>query len=543
MVDPGSNLERNYLVIMDAVPGGTGYLKALYEEKAANGRSGEGVLDLMRRAKVALESCSCRRLNPHERETDGCYRCIRTYHLQYNTERISRERAIRALEKVLASAERLTEGEKIDSVSSESLFASVLEKRFVESLQRFVEEKGGNWDKAILRGRLGFRFSLGKSSKVWELELQPRLGEVHGVKAECQPDFLLTIDDLSVRPIAIFTDGYEFHVNPNNRLADDFKKRRAIIQSGNYLLWNVTWNDLVEGANQVPLFEGPIAQLLNQLSRSMISNGSSVPPIADVVSSGVQQLCSFIQSADTNSTSSWQELVHHLVGTLHGLLASQRTIDLDGLSSGRGVWKEGGRAEWISRPDGEWTVNDKLSIDGDYISYSRVGDVVGTVRRFDRSVLLGRLDDDPSMTTQTAFQARWQRFLRCLNLFQFASSFSFWTTGEAKRGDIIELPVAKELELEGVWKEVEETVCRSVRIYIRELRAAEVPEPQCEFYNDEIDDDAFAELAWPDVKVALLVGEQADFASKWQGGGWRVVTLADLQVRGTGAIVDFLKRR
>ena len=82
------------------------------------------------------------------------------------------------------------------------------------------------------------------SERIWELELQPTLNELHGVMVQSKPDFLLRSDDDRIKPVAIFTDGFEFHCHPNNRLADDMWKRRAILESGNYRLWSVTWNDL-----------------------------------------------------------------------------------------------------------------------------------------------------------------------------------------------------------------------------------------------------------------------------------------------------------
>ncbi|SPE33168.1 hypothetical protein SBA2_750002 [Acidobacteriia bacterium SbA2] len=51
-------------------------------------------------------------------------------------------------------------------------------------------------------------------------------------------------DSPKLRPLAIFTDGFEFHCYPNNRLADDLKKRRSILESVQYHVWCVTWEDL-----------------------------------------------------------------------------------------------------------------------------------------------------------------------------------------------------------------------------------------------------------------------------------------------------------
>ena len=85
MPDPASGMKRYYLVLLDAVPGGTGYLKTLYQDKGQDPRQrdGEGVMQVLRLAKNALETCVCRPIKDSraQPDTDGCYRCIRTYEL------------------------------------------------------------------------------------------------------------------------------------------------------------------------------------------------------------------------------------------------------------------------------------------------------------------------------------------------------------------------------------------------------------------------------------------------------------------------------
>ena len=53
MPEPATGMKKYYLVLLDGVPGGTGYLKTLYQEKDAQGRDGEGIMDVLRRAKDA----------------------------------------------------------------------------------------------------------------------------------------------------------------------------------------------------------------------------------------------------------------------------------------------------------------------------------------------------------------------------------------------------------------------------------------------------------------------------------------------------------
>ncbi|MCP4656854.1 MAG: DUF1998 domain-containing protein, partial [bacterium] len=225
-----------------------GYLKALYQQKDDEGRPGEGILDVLRRAHEALKTCRCRRLRADDRpDSDGCYRCIRAYHLQYRAGRISRERGIRLLEDLLRSGAKRKQASALSELKVTALYGSLLEKKFVDALRAFVENKEGIFEKALIRGAAGFRFMLPSSDRVWELELQPHLGKAHGVMVDSQPDFVLWCDDAGVRPLAIFTDGFEYHCHPHNVLASDFKKRRAILASGNFYVWNLTWADVTDG--------------------------------------------------------------------------------------------------------------------------------------------------------------------------------------------------------------------------------------------------------------------------------------------------------
>ena len=212
--DHKQGIRRHYLVIMDAVPGGTGFLKSLFEPKHAGEIPGEGIMTVLRLALDALQSCSCRLIGPEEDDTDGCYRCIRAYRLQHQSDEISRERGIRLLTTMIAAGEQRVVIQALDDLDASSLFGSVLEKKFIERLEAVVTDSGGEWQKTLVKGASGFRFRLGPESRFWEIQPQPRLAQGEGVMTACQPDFVPTSDDAAVLPIAVFTDGFEFHVNP-----------------------------------------------------------------------------------------------------------------------------------------------------------------------------------------------------------------------------------------------------------------------------------------------------------------------------------------
>ena len=174
-------------------PGGTGYLKTLYQEKDEHGLEGEGIIQVMRLARAALETCRCRQLrqDPGRDDPDGCYRCIRTYHLQYNAARISRERGITLLGRLIEAGERRLPQQELDSIRPDSLFGSMLEKKFVDRLRDI--RRGKAWDLGaddhprlsgvpILVARLGSALGARASAATW-----PCAGRRRSVAARFSP--------------------------------------------------------------------------------------------------------------------------------------------------------------------------------------------------------------------------------------------------------------------------------------------------------------------------------------------------------------------
>ncbi len=538
--DPGANVERRYLVLMDAVPGGTGYLKALYQSRDAHGRPGEGILDVLRRARDALETCSCRKLKATQHDTDGCYRCIRTYHQQYRAAGISRERGIRLLNELIAAGEKRAEKVELASIKPDSLYGSVLEKRLVETLKAFVEEKQGTWEKTIIKGGRGFRFSLPGSSRLWELELQPKLGPAQGVSEPCQPDFLLTCDDGKVKPVAIFADGFEFHCHPNNRLADDAKKRRSILQSGLFHCWSVTWDDVTEAGEQVMVCQPGFSPLLERFANSARAGGQTVPSARQAICNGMSQLKAFL---DCPHAPGWGLLSRTLAFfPLSRLTQDGRCVEAAALRPPLDSWSAG---SGLTAPEvtdkGEWVYNERASLNQDVIVYARVADVLSN--RSSQVLILGRLGDSEAERSGSDYRERWRRFLACLNLYQFCDTFRFWTSAEAAAGQAPELLWGVETPPDSPRLGVRDKVTSSLRAYVSELAAADIPVPEVECYNEEINDDAFAELAWRGGKarIALLAGDQTDFASKWQQLGWKVVTTDELQAKGVRWLIDLVQ--
>ena len=538
--DATTGLDKHFLVLMDAVPGGTGYLKTLYQKKnSETGLEGEGIIEVLQLALNTLETCVCRKLMQQDSvdDTDGCYRCIRSYHMQYKADQISRERGIRLLHRLLEAGKNRVREKSLETIRPDSLFGSVLEKRVVDHLHEFVVEKQGKWETTIIKGGQGFRFSLPGSQRIWELELQPTLGIGQGVSVQSQPDFLLSCDDDEIKPVAIFADGFTYHCHPHNRLADDMNKRRAIVESCKYHVWSVTWEDLItEHPDHIMVCHQQVANTLFEYSSK--AQGRVLPDARMVVRNGMEQLKAFITKP---VASGWRVLADFVGFWPLQLLYTKRKVLLTDLQPALVGWRQGGAMATLDHIDeGDWVYNDRASLNQDIIAYISVEDILS--HRLPNTLILGRLGDDETEVTGSDFKERWRRFLACVNLYQFSENFKFWAVSEVEEGTAPDLSVVAQDKLPGVWQEVMDDVIVSLRPYISALVAAAVLVPEVEYFNDNIDDDAFAELAWPECtpSVAVLSGDQTDFAGKWQNLGWKVIVLDELQAKGSNWLIEII---
>ncbi|HDN9016128.1 TPA: DEAD/DEAH box helicase [Aeromonas salmonicida] len=223
---------RQYLVIYDTVPGGTGSLKELM-------RTPDNLLQLLRLAYQALVDCNCN----HDAGKDGCYRCVYAYRDRGRMKFVSRDKSRLLLGQILAASDQLHPVKTINDIPLDVMMGSELEKRFVDSLQqdkalvvsRSYAHQGAGW---IINTRA-------EPSVSWQLKSQVDLGDREGVGIACRPDFMLypIAQSAEVKPVAIFLDGFVFH---KKSVFEDVQKRQAIRDSGKFRVWTITWRDLGE---------------------------------------------------------------------------------------------------------------------------------------------------------------------------------------------------------------------------------------------------------------------------------------------------------
>ncbi len=119
-----------------------------------------------------------------------------------------------------------------------------------------------------------------------------------------------------------------------------------------------------------------------------------------------------------------------------------------------------------------------------------------------------------------------------MNLFQFLTQFEFFAGSDHQEGEAFAMKPRSSAGITDEWTGVLQLAVGSLLVVLRQMADRQLPVPQVEFYHDELADDACAELAWEENRIAVLVGDQATFATHWQRLGWKVATPDDLRAKG-----------
>jgi ATP-dependent helicase YprA (DUF1998 family) len=251
---PGeSGSTSDALLLHDVVPGGTGYLAELADPSR--------VWDLLRRAWERVHQCACQ-AEPRL----ACHRCLLPFAAPWQVDSVSRAAAERHLRAILTAGEPgadpttemswslTTEEPAPPEVEShlEQSFRTVFTKRVTELGATVKESPGPHGN------RLTITFP--SATRQWMLEPQVLMGS-------SKPDFVLSSNQGGLPPVAIFTDGWQYHASPaHNRIADDAQKRQDL-RDGGAIVLGITARDVEHaqaGTHDVPAWwrDDVVAQLL-----------------------------------------------------------------------------------------------------------------------------------------------------------------------------------------------------------------------------------------------------------------------------------------
>ncbi|MFD0785634.1 DUF1998 domain-containing protein, partial [Micromonospora azadirachtae] len=305
MPDGHSDGTRNFVVVYDTQPQGTGYLHRL-----AKPEEFRAVLELARRR---IADCECR----HEAKP-VCHRCLLRYARNEHFVLMSRDEALGMLDKLLDSW-KVQQGTRTDEISLIHQVESELELQFLTKLLAVGETPGSglridrrtDHDGARIAD-LRFISDGGHSVTHWQMKLQ---NTVKGTR----PDVLFKRLDGPSPDVAVYLDGFKYHASAQyNRLADDAEKR-ARLRAHGYLVFAATWDDVktwgsTDGQGRWMPYGGNGRQLARERYRQFLPGADPDELEETIWTNPIEQLMRFLAGPDLIR---WQRRAE---ATLAGLL-------------------------------------------------------------------------------------------------------------------------------------------------------------------------------------------------------------------------------
>lgn len=535
---PDSSFKRKYLVLYDTVPGGTGYLKQLM-------RSENQLMDVLEKSLEALKSCICNQ----DETKDGCYRCLFAYRSSYSMPETSRNTAIEMLAEILRYRDRLVKTGNINDISFNTFIESELEARFLGALKLYRSASLPLMIKNdLVNGKPGYFLKV--SDRSYYIEPQVLLGEFNGVSLQSRADFVIRAARIKdgIKPIAIFLDGFTYH---RDRIGLDMAQRMAIVQTGKFHVWSLTWNDIENK------FKSKKAFFEDYLDPASLPSGGNLNPLLDGY--GLKEFKKVIKN------NSFDLLIHFLLEPdekrwkLFIFVLSLLHLDLVRFGNIDAVneWVKGieellpenmeEKMKESNCPDQNQSClygsREKAAGEG-YLflkQYTVVEQNAVTPPGNALGVRVGfRLNDDEDSKKRSEFLSNWNGFLRLYNYFQFLPYAYFVTCSgnNDKAYDGIKLfekvisepDTFEKTGMEDEWDELKEMTDEQCHALLELLQKNEWPTPdagyELEGENGEII--ASAELGWEDLKIAFLIDEEMEYENVFLDLGWKVTPLSEV---------------
>jgi hypothetical protein len=334
------------------------------------------------------------------------------------------------------------------------------------------------------------------------------------------PDFDLTTDDSDVPTIAVFCDGVRYHVDvEHNRVADDAVKRHELREQG-ILVWAVTHQDL--DAFEAVLNGTPPVQpawATTQVAEIAVGYGVDLcragdTPAASVLADPISVLMSFLLRPDP---ARWEPAARCAALALASTLAARV------VAGSKNALPALVRAQLV----GAAVVAPSGAADlrlGHTARGANLG--VGILTQADVRAVLA-VDDRDGVVGQEDQVSAWRDWLALGNVLGFLEPGSLYVASLA--GLPIDPGAAVPAQISPAWREVAASFEESVAALLNSLATSGVaiPEAGLEVAGGEHSID----LAWPDDRLAVVIGDDPERDAWLVGAGWTVIPAQERRVR------------
>lgn len=526
------DIRKQYLVLYDAVPGGTGYLRQLMS-------NADQFLQILEDAQKAIAVCPCQ----SDPEKDGCYRCVYNYRDRHNPQNTSRKKAEEILSRILSQKHMVRETGSLDDISVNTVLESELERMFVDRLARLTEP-GSKYQaqikKDIVQNKSGWRFEINNNE--YEVVPQVQLDERNGVfEYISRADFVLyPSGSPSHKPIAVFVDGFEYHVRSSKNssiVGLDIAKRSAIVKSGKYHVFSITYDDIAGTANsgkQSNALGGHDAEIKKMITAYL----PSTPGIKNIADGYLQNNFElFLLLLAHPDITAWKSLsfisAFSLMGVSKGKINPNTAV--------RGIeelFSEASHALSGFTPVTDGSYFGEMNVirnDEGKPFMAGIADIAQeSSRDIAAAMVLIKLFDTLVLKSHRDFKHVWCDFLRMYNLFQFLDNAFFITSTHMKEKDNCvrlfseepaeELTGVDILTLDNYSDLPPETVSIIKEIFKAGINNPVVPYELTDVRGVVI---ASATVGYEEKKIAFLSDYEIEFTRQFKAAGWKPILIKE----------------
>lgn len=241
-----TNRFDRFLLLYDTIPGGSGYLEELFDNKNFN--------ELLRNSYESIRDCNCQQYGH-----DGCYKCIYSYGNQYKREGLSRKKAETWFGRIYTQAEGWVKNDLgLTSITNSGrIEESELEDRFVKLLSLWCDKNEGfHFYEEKNHGKIDYKLTINSNDVDAAYKIRPQiiLGPKDGIEFSTRTDFMIICTKFKFKEkeykseisrIALYLDGFQYHASSEHNVFErDVAIRKAITANSWYKVWTLTWEDL-----------------------------------------------------------------------------------------------------------------------------------------------------------------------------------------------------------------------------------------------------------------------------------------------------------
>ncbi|HOC29960.1 MAG TPA: DUF1998 domain-containing protein [Treponemataceae bacterium] len=489
----------HYIVVYDSIPGGSGYLKDFFTEAAASadGAGATTFFAVLEKALEALQNCRCK----NDPEKDGCYRCVLSHKVSRKMKDVSRTMAIDVIQRMMVERANLRKLNEQAAARVDPLSDSKLEELFAAVL-----ESPDRWPVAVsvkpemFHGKTGRYVQIG--SRGYHLEQQVPITVARPYRASCLADFVFFPVANGERPVVVFTDGFRYH---KDILAQDLRTRFALIQSGEYRVFSFSWEDIASIAEnrpseldraKHPWLQPALAKEAAKRFQQFKIENSSWPGVKEDASP--EAFVSMLSLCEADRDAQWLNKARHSA-MLHFLSSTEAARPAAELSERAGT-DFGKNQAFVTKKLSEQAAHELTLILGMGAPFTVSS--LDLWLEFDDSAELDRFE--------------WNSLLDLVNLYQIFPHFACAAKSAAAEKDWMAYAFAgtdvRTAEAASEWAPVYDCVLSAWKPLVSQLADRNAPIPEVGF--EEIDGSGTvlftAELAWPELKIAVLAHERSD---------------------------------